>query len=52
MSTIRKAGSHTVKPDSDEAKRIERTHGFAQGKAEKAKEPAAKGSTKSKEGER
>lgn len=28
MTDIRPAGSRTVAPDSDEAKRIESTHGF------------------------
>jgi len=52
MSTIRKAGSRTVQPDSKEAKRITDTHGFPPAKATGGKgSESAKGSTKQKEGE-
>ena len=51
--SIRKAGSHEVKKDSDEAKAIEKTHGFQAAATAKAKrdEDAKKKAAKSqKEG--
>jgi len=56
MSKTRKRGPIKCKPDSEEAKRIEKTHGFNAAKAAqikraddaKAKKPAASGSAAEK----